>query len=88
MVSIRLSALDWLCFALLIIGALNWGIIGIAEINVVAAMMDVVFQPAAAEIVTRTIYVLVALAGLYFFYPLYRISRQAEDRTSAASTSD
>lgn len=88
MVSIRLSALDWLCFALLIIGALNWGILGIAEINVVATMMDEVFQPAAAEIVTRTIYVLVGLAGLYFFYPLYRISRQTEGRTTTTSTSD
>lgn len=78
MVSVRLSALDWLCFALLIVGALNWGIIGVAEINVVEAALDPVFQPSAAEIVTRAIYVLVGLAGLYFFYPLYRFSRQSE----------
>lgn len=80
MISIRLSILDWLCFALLIIGALNWGVVGIAEINVVEAVLDPVFQDRAAAIIIRTIYVLVGLAGLYFFYPLYRISQSAAGR--------
>lgn len=88
MAPVRLSALDWLCFALLIIGAINWGIIGIAEINVVETVLDPVFQAAAAEIVIRTFYVLVGLAGLYFFYPLYRVSRQADGQASTTSTRD
>lgn len=82
MASVRLSALDWVCFALLIIGALNWGIVGIAEINAVETLLEPVFQAEAAEIVARGIYILVGLAGLYFFYPLYRISQQRDNRTT------
>lgn len=79
MVVFRLSALDWVCFALLIIGAINWGLVGLLEFNAVAALLEPVFQPSAAELVARAIYVLVGLAGLYFFYPLYRISRRARE---------
>ncbi|MFD1646135.1 DUF378 domain-containing protein [Haloarchaeobius litoreus] len=72
------SALDWVCFALLIIGALNWGLVGLLQFNAVEALLNPVFQPSAAELVGRAIYVLVGLAGLYFFYPLYRISQQVK----------
>lgn len=75
MVSLRLSVLDWVCFALLIVGALNWGLIGIVEINAVETVLEPVFQAEALNVVTRGIYTLVGLAGLYFFYPLYRVSR-------------
>ncbi|MFW5950039.1 MAG: DUF378 domain-containing protein [archaeon] len=77
MVTIRLSALDWVCFALLLIGAINWGLVGLLDINAVEALLAPVFQSPAAEIVARAIYVLVGLAGLYFFYPLYRISQRS-----------
>ena len=72
----RLSAFDWVCFALLLIGALNWGLVGLLGINAVEGLLAPVFQSSAAELVARAIYVLVGLAGLYFFYPLYRISRR------------
>lgn len=89
MTPIRLSALDWICFALLIIGALNWGIVGLVEINVIESIMGAIFQDAPAELVTRTLYVLVGLAGLYVFYPLYRVSNleQRRGETAAAEQS-
>jgi len=86
MAGTRLSALDWVCFALLIIGALNWGVIGIAGVNVVEQALEPVFQPDAAELLARVIYTLVGLAGLYFFYPLFRVfrrSRSSDRHTSA-----
>ncbi len=84
MALIRLSALDWICFALLVLGAINWGILGIIEINLVATVMDAVFQPASAEIVLRTIYVFIGLAGIYFFYPLFRIFQTKQHQTTTA----
>jgi len=72
------SALDWACFALLIVGAFNWGLIGLVGLNAVEALLSPIFRPDAAELVARAVYVLVGLAGLYFFYPLYRISRRAQ----------
>lgn len=65
--------LDRLCYALLILGAINWGVIGIAEINLIFLVLDPVFQPGAAELIARAVYILIGLAGVYFFYPLYRL---------------
>lgn len=86
MARVQPTAVDWVCFVLLIIGALNWGVPGLAEINVVASVMGLIFQPGVAEVVTRVIYVIVALAGLYFFYPIYRMSQRTEGRAGTAST--
>jgi uncharacterized membrane protein YuzA (DUF378 family) len=86
MVSLNLSVLDWLCFVLLIVGAITWGIIGIAEVNLVEQILEPVFQPDAAEVIARAIYVLVGLAGLYFLYPLSRMTRvNRRDRTRDAA---
>lgn len=78
---IRLTALDWICFALLVVGALNWGVLAITDINTVDVVLGVIFQEAAKEFVVRVIYALVGLAGIYVFYPLYRISQEDERRS-------
>lgn len=82
----RGQALDWICYTLLIIGAFNWAAVGIAGTDLVVAALDPVFQPAAVEIISRTIYVLIGIAGLYFFYPLYRFSRfsRGDSRTTGS----
>ena len=71
----NLSVFDWLCFGLLILGAINWGLVGLADINAVQQLLDPIFQPDAADFLARAIYVLIGIAGLYFFYPLARIVR-------------
>jgi len=65
---------------LVIIGALNWGILGVTDltggrINVVRQVMGLLFLPNVAQVVTDLIYVLVGLAGLYFIYTGYKIRR-------------
>ena len=82
MLATRLSALDWLCFALLVVGAINWGVVGVAEINLVEMALEPVFQPEAAELLARIIYVLVGLAGIYFFYPLFRVFNRNRSRST------
>lgn len=79
MASLDLSALDWLCFALVIVGALNWGIIGIADVNVVEQLLEPVFQSDPAEIIARTVYVLVGLAGLFILFPLSKMARASHN---------
>ncbi len=63
-----LSALDWVAIVLAVIGALNWGLVGLFDFNLVSA----IFGPMSA--VSRIVYVLVGLAGLYLFYMATRPS--------------
>ena len=54
-----MKALDVTALLLVIIGAVNWGLIGFFRFNLVATL----FGP--LSMVSRVIYVLVGLAGLY-----------------------
>jgi uncharacterized protein len=76
----RTNGLDWFSMLLIIIGALNWGILGVTDltggpINVVRQVLGLLFLPNVAQVVTDLIYVLVGLAGLYFIYTSYKIRR-------------
>ncbi len=55
----RLTSLDWLFTALLVIGGINWGLIGLLDFNLVAAL----FGP--NTFLSNIIYVLVGAAALY-----------------------
>lgn len=55
--------LDVVATVLLVIGALNWGLVGIAGFDLVAALFGMTFGETSA--VTSVIYALVALAGVY-----------------------
>ncbi|MFC0133230.1 hypothetical protein CR105_06690 [Massilia eurypsychrophila] len=64
----KMSALDYVAMALLIIGGLNWAMVGLFSIDVVATLFGVQTP------VTRFIYVVVGLAALY---AIYLISKMA-----------
>ena len=55
----RRTVADWIAGALVIVGALNWGLVGILRFDLVAALLG------ANSIPTKAVYVLVALAGIY-----------------------
>lgn len=55
----NLNALDWIALILVIIGGLNWGLVGLFNFNLV----DTIFS--WANILARIVYVLVALAAIY-----------------------
>jgi len=61
-----LNALDWIALVLLIIGGLNWGLVGLFGFDLVAA----IFGPMTA--ISRIVYVLVGLAALYAIYMAVR----------------
>lgn len=58
------TILKWVALVLILVGALNWGLIGAFHFNLV----EVIFGD--LSVVTRGIYVLVGLAGLYKIYLL------------------
>jgi uncharacterized membrane protein YuzA (DUF378 family) len=51
--------LKWLAVILIIVGALNWGLVGAFNFNLVAMLFG------EASVLARIVYILVGLAGLY-----------------------
>ncbi len=57
-----MRVVHWIALVLVIVGALNWGMIGFFQIDVIAS----IFGGQAAAI-SRIIYALVGLAGIWCF---------------------
>jgi uncharacterized membrane protein YuzA (DUF378 family) len=55
----RMTPLDWLAWSLVILAALNWGLIALANANIV----QMIFGGTAT--LMQAIYVLMGVAGLY-----------------------
>ncbi|HUV86875.1 MAG TPA: DUF378 domain-containing protein [bacterium] len=55
----NLNALDWIALILVIVGGLNWGLVGIFGFDLVAWIF------ASIYVVARIVYILVALAAIY-----------------------
>ena len=53
------GVLDWIALILMIIGALNWGLVGALNVDLVAFLFG------NMTTLSRIVYVLVGLAGLY-----------------------
>jgi uncharacterized membrane protein YuzA (DUF378 family) len=58
----RLNTIDWIAYALTIIGGLNWGLIGAFDFNLVATIFGEMSP------LSRIVYVLVGLSALYLIY--------------------
>ena len=55
--------LDVLATTLLVVGALNWGLVGLARFDLVAGLFGMQFGETSA--LTSVVYSLVGLAGVY-----------------------
>ena len=66
--------MDRVALVLTIIGALNWGIVGIFQYDVVAAVFG-----GAGAVMSRILYTLIALAGIWCVSLLFRERSVAED---------
>jgi uncharacterized membrane protein YuzA (DUF378 family) len=58
----RMNALDWVALVLLIVGGLNWGLVGLMNYDLVAALFG------TQSTLSRLIYALVGLSALYSIY--------------------
>jgi len=55
----KMNVLGWIAFLLLLIGGLNWGLVGLFDFDMVAAIFGVM-SPLA-----RIVYIVVCLAAIY-----------------------
>lgn len=56
------NAIDWIALVLVIVGGLNWGLVGLFNFNLVSTLFGVM------SVVSRVVYSLVGLAALYTIY--------------------
>lgn len=68
-----MNAIDWIAMTLLIIGGINWGLVGLFNFDLVAFLFG------EGSAVSRVIYTLVGLSGLW---SIYTASKMARDRSS------
>lgn len=61
------SALDWIALILMIVGGLNWGLVGAFNFDLVATLFG------AGSLLSRAVYVLVGLAAIYGIFFLTRL---------------
>lgn len=55
----NLNVVDWVALVLVVVGALNWGLVGVFSYNLVTALFG------DATLLTNIVYDVVAVAGLY-----------------------
>jgi uncharacterized membrane protein YuzA (DUF378 family) len=65
-----MSALDYIAMALLIVGGLNWAMVGLFDVDVVASLFG------AGSPASRLVYVLVGLAALYSIWTAMKMGRR------------
>lgn len=64
----RMNAIDWVAMTLVVIGGINWGLIGLFSFDLVAALFG------AMSPLTRLVYALVGFSALYAIYTCTKMS--------------
>ncbi|MBI5405026.1 MAG: DUF378 domain-containing protein [Candidatus Kerfeldbacteria bacterium] len=59
----KMNGLDWLALILVIVGGLNWGLVGVAKFDLVAAIVGKEFGEVSA--LSQIVYSLVGLSAVY-----------------------
>ena len=60
MAKLNLTMWDWVFLVLLVVGGLNWGLVGLAQYDLVATLLG------SMSMLSRLVYDLVGLSALYF----------------------
>ena len=69
-----MKALDIIALTLLIIGGINWGLVGLFDLDLVAAMFGI------GTTLTKFVYTVVGVAALYSLYLYLPIIRGEDSR--------
>jgi len=66
----KLNYLDWVSLVLIIVGGLNWGLVGFLNFDLVAMIFG------AMSVLSRIIYGLVGLAALYAIFISFKLEKK------------
>ena len=65
----RFNGLDWVAYVLVLVGALNWGLVGAFKFNLVETLLG------DMTMLARIVYVLVGLSALYLVVTVGKLAR-------------
>ncbi|ANF81414.1 DUF378 domain-containing protein [Acinetobacter sp. NCu2D-2] len=65
----KLGTIDWIAYVLVIIGGLNWGLVGAFNFDLVAAIFG------EMSVLSRIVYVLVGLSALYLIFTVTKLTK-------------
>jgi uncharacterized membrane protein YuzA (DUF378 family) len=68
----RLKSIDWLALVLVVVGGLNWGLVGIFGFDLVATIFG------EMSVLSRIVYTLVGISAVYLGAIAYYLRRQPE----------
>ena len=66
----KLNTLDWIALILVIVGGLNWGLVGIFSFDLVAAIFG------SMSAISRIVYTLVGIAAIYMIFFIGKVGKK------------
>jgi len=66
----KLSTLDLVSLILIIVGALNWGLVGLFSFDLVAALFG------EMSLVSRLVYILVGASAIYWLTAISKVTKK------------
>jgi len=66
----KLNTLDWVALVLVIVGGLNWVLVGLFSFDLVAAIFG------SMSILARIVYILVGLSAIYILASLGKLAKK------------
>ncbi len=66
----KLCIVDWIALILIVVGGLNWGLVGAFNFDLVAAIFG------AGSLIARIVYILVGLSAIYTIFILGKLGKK------------
>ena len=65
----KFSIIEWIAMVLVIVGGLNWGLVGLFNFDLVATIFG------AMSAISRVVYVLVGISAVYMIFGAMKMSK-------------
>jgi len=66
----KLNVIDWIAIILVIVGGLNWGLVGIFNFDLVAAIFG------DMSVISRVVYTLVGVSALWMIFTASKMAKK------------
>ena len=66
----KLNIIEWIALVLVIVGGLNWGLVGVFNFDLVATIFG------AMSMLSRTVYTLVGLSAIYLIFTSTKLAKE------------